>query len=397
MKKLVYMDYHATTPVDPEVLETMLPFFSVNFGNASSRQHEFGWVAEEAVEHARMEIAKAIGAEPKEIVFTSGATEANNLAIKGVAESLKSRGNHIITQVTEHKCVLDSCKHLEKMGYEVTFLGVNREGFVDPEALRAAIKPTTSIVSIMYANNEIGTIQPIDQLAAICKERGVLFHTDATQAVGKIPVNVKNSGIDLMSFSAHKMYGPKGVGGLFVRSNIPTKLEIQIDGGGHERGMRSGTLNVPGIVGLGKAVEKSVRLMPEETRRLTAMRDRMIAEFEQQLSPVHLNGPRTNRLPHNVNVAFDFVEGNVLMMSMKDIAVSTGSACSTGNPEPSHVLKALRLPEDQIHGSVRIGLGRFTTDEDVDYVVHSIVSNVKKLRDFSKGFKARSEAQQVAS
>jgi len=386
----VYMDYHATTPVDSRVLEAMLPFFSEKFGNPSSRQHRFGWIAEEAVESCRENIARCIGSESKEIVFTSGATESSNLALKGTAEAYKQKGSHIVTVQTEHKSVLDTCRRLEKQGFEVTYLPVDEYGIVDLDRFRASLRPSTILVSIMIANNEIGSIQSVDEIGKLCREHAVFFHTDATQAVGKIPVDVQKMHIDLMSFNAHKIYGPKGIGALYVRrSNPKVKIAMQMDGGGHERGMRSGTLNVPGIVGLAKALELSVQSMSEETIRLRILRDRMFDAFTGQLDEVFLNGHPTNRLPNNLNVSFLYAEDNALMMSMKDIAVSTGSACSTADPEPSHVLKALRLPQERLHSAIRFGLGRFTTEEEVEYVIGRVVENVRKLRQLSPGYSSR--------
>jgi cysteine desulfurase len=384
MKKAIYMDYHSTTPVDPAVMAAMLPYFTEKFGNAASRQHQFGWTAEEGVESSRSTIAKAIGAHSNEIVFTSGSTEANNLALKGIAEMCKQKGNHVVSVQTEHKSVLDPCKKLERWGFSVTYLSVDNYGLIDLDSLSKAITPSTILVSVMVANNEIGTIQPIAEIGKICRQRGVFFHTDATQAVGKIPVNVDTVNIDLMSFTAHKMYGPKGVGALYVRNNNPkVKLALQMDGGGHERGMRSGTLNVPGIVGFAKALDISIRVMEEESARLKEYRDKMLKEFAAGIEDVHLNGHPELRLPHNLNVSFDGIEDSALMMSMKDIAVSTGSACSTSIPEPSHVLKALRLPKERLHSSIRFGLGRFTTAEEIDYVIDRVTETVKKLRELS--------------
>ena len=388
MNKPIYMDYHATTPVDTEVLDAMLPFFSEKFGNPASKQHHFGWSVEAVVEISRTSIGNAIGAESREIVFTSGATEANNLAIKGVAEAYHAKGKHIITVQTEHKSVLDSCKHLEKHGFEVTYLSVDSYGMISLEELQKAIKPTTILVSIMFANNEIGTIQPIEQIGKICSEYGIIFHTDATQAIGKVPVNVNTMNIDLLSMTAHKIYGPKGTGALYVRSSPKKiKLDIQIDGGGHERGMRSGTLNVPGIVGLSKALELSLKHMKEDAIRLQSYRDEMLKRFEQELGNVYLNGHPTERLPNNLNVSFAGIEDTALMLNIKEIAVSTGSACSTGIPEPSHVIKALKVPADRLHSSIRFGLGRYTTQEEVDYTIARVIESVKKLRDVSARYK----------
>lgn len=384
MKTPIYLDNHATTPMDPRVLDAMLPYFGAHFGNAASRNHSFGWEAEEAVENARQQVASLIGANKKEIVFTSGATESNNLAIKGVAEMYAERGNHIITAATEHKAVLDTCKRLEKHGYKVTYLPLQPDGMLDLELLKEAITDKTILVSIMYANNEIGVIQPIREIGAICKERGVLFHTDATQAVGKIPVDVIKDNIDLLSLTAHKMYGPKGVGALYVRRKSPrVQLTAQMDGGGHERGMRSGTLNVPGIVGLGKACEICQQEMPEESKRLAALRDKLLNRITAELDEVYINGTMEHRLPHNLNISFAYVEGESLLMGINDIAVSSGSACTSATLEPSYVLKALGKGDDLAHSSIRFGLGRFTTEEEVDYAADSVIRTVAKLRELS--------------
>ena len=370
--------------MDPRVLEAMTPYFLEHFGNAASRNHPFGWEAEEAIDYARGQVSKLIGADPKEIIFTSGATEADNLAIKGVFEMYASKGNHIITATTEHKAVLDTCKHIEKLGGEVTYLPVNAEGLIDLKELEAAIKPTTILVAIMYANNEIGTIQPVKEISAIAKKKGVLFFTDATQAVGKIPVDVIKDGIDIMSFSAHKMYGPKGVGALYVRRKNPrVKVTAQIDGGGHERGMRSGTLNVPGIVGFGKACELCQLEMEEETKRIIKLRDKLETEL-MKLEEAYVNGSREHRLPHVANISFKYVEGEGLMMGFnKNIALSSGSACTSASLEPSYVLKALGLGDDLAHSSLRFGLGRFTTEDQIDYTVKAISETVLKLREMS--------------
>lgn len=384
LKLPIYLDNNATTPMDPRVLEAMTPYFLEHFGNAASRNHPFGWEAEEAVDYARGQVAKLIGADPKEIIFTSGATEADNLAIKGVFEMYASKGNHIITATTEHKAVLDTCKHIEKIGGEVTYLPVNAEGLIDLKELEAAIKPTTILVAIMYANNEIGTIQPVKEISAIAKKKGVLFFTDATQAVGKVPVDVIKDGIDLMAFSSHKMYGPKGVGALYVRRKNPrVKVTAQIDGGGHERGMRSGTLNVPGIVGFGKACELCQLEMEEETKRISALRDKLETAL-MKLEEAYVNGSREHRLPHVANISFKYVEGEGLMMGFnKNIALSSGSACTSASLEPSYVLKALGLGDDLAHSSLRFGLGRFTTEEQIDYTVKAISETVLKLREMS--------------
>jgi cysteine desulfurase len=384
IKLPVYMDYHATTPVDPRVLETMLPYFTERFGNAASRNHEFGWTAEEAVENARAQIARLINASPKEIIFTSGATESDNLAIKGAAEMYREKGNHIITQVTEHKAVLDTCKRLEKYGYEVTYLPVQKDGRVDLDELRRAITPKTILISIMYANNEIGVIQPIAEIGKIAKEKGVLFHVDGVQAAGKIPVDVQKDNIDMLAISAHKMYGPKGVGALYVRRRNPrVQLAAVIDGGGHERGMRSGTLNVPGIVGFGRAAEICQNEMPQESTRMSALRDRLKDGLFAKLDELYINGSMIHRLPNNLNVSFAFVEGESLLMGINDVAVSSGSACTSATLEPSYVLKALGVGEDLAHTSIRFGLGRFNTQEEVDYVVDRVSEVVIRLRELS--------------
>jgi cysteine desulfurase len=384
VKLPIYMDNHATTPVDPRVLEAMMPYLTNVFGNSASRNHQFGWAAEEAVENAREQIAKLIGATAKEIIFTSGATESNNLAIKGVAEMYREKGNHIITAATEHKAVLDTCKRLEKSGYKVTYLPVQKDGLVNLDELKAAMTDKTILVTVMFANNEIGVLQPVEQIGKLCRERGILFHTDATQAVGKVPVNVNTQNIDIMSLSGHKMYGPKGVGALYVRRKNPrVQLQALIDGGGHERGMRSGTLNVPGIVGLGKACELCGEEMATESKRLTAMRERLRQTIEKNLDDVYVNGNYEHRLPGNLNMSFLYVEGESLLMGINDIAVSSGSACTSATLEPSYVLKALGLGDDLAHSSIRFGLGRFNTDAEVDYVANKIVDVVKKLRELS--------------
>lgn len=384
LKLPIYLDNNATTPMDPRVLEAMTPYFLEHFGNAASRNHPFGWQAEEAVDYAREQVAKLIGADPKEIIFTSGATEGDNLAIKGVYEMYASKGNHIITATTEHKAVLDTCKHIEKMGGEVTYLKVNAEGLIDLKELEAAIKPTTILIAIMYANNEIGTIQPVREISAIAKKHGVLFFTDATQAVGKIPVDVIKDGIDLAAFTGHKMYGPKGVGALYVRRKNPrVKVTAQMDGGGHERGMRSGTLNVPGIVGFGKACELCRLEMEEDNKRISKMRDHLETEL-LKLEEAYVNGSREHRLPHVTNISFKHVEGEGLLMGFnKNIALSSGSACTSASLEPSYVLKALGLGDDLAHSSLRFGLGRFTTDEQIEYTIKAISETVLKLRDMS--------------
>lgn len=377
----IYLDNHSTTRVDPRVLEAMLPFFSERYGNAASRTHVFGWAAEEAVGQARTQVADLIGASAKEIVFTSGATESDNLAIKGVAAMLRTRGNHLITVATEHKAVLDVCRRLEREGFRVTFLPVDEFGRVTPTQVAEAITEQTILVSVMAANNEIGTLQPIGAIGAVCKAKGVLFHTDAAQAAGKVPLDVQALGIDLMSLSAHKVYGPKGVGALYVRARDPrVRLEPIQDGGGHERGMRSGTLPVPLIVAFGKSCQISKVEMAEEGRRLGELRDRLRQRIAERLDEVYLNGHPTERLPGNLNLSFDYVEGEALLMSLRDIAVSSGSACTSANPEPSYVLRALGIGDRRAHGSIRFGLGRFTTSEEVDYVAEEVVKSVQRLR-----------------
>jgi len=380
----IYLDHNATTPCDPRVVEAMIPYFTNNFGNAASRNHAFGWQAEEAVDLAREQVAQLIGADPKEIIFTSGATEADNLAIKGVFEMYASKGNHIITCNIEHKAVLDTCKHIEKEGGEVTYLKVKDNGLVDLAELEAAIKPTTILIALMYANNEIGTVMPMKEIGAIAKKHGVLVFSDATQAVGKIPVDVNTDGIDLMAFTGHKMYGPKGVGALYVRRKNPrVKVTAQMDGGGHERGMRSGTLNVPGIVGFGKACEICRLEMAEETKKLSALRDKLETEL-LKVEESYLNGDKEHRLPHVSNISFKYVEGEGLMMGFnKNIAVSSGSACTSASLEPSYVLKALGLGDDLAHSSLRFGLGRFTTEEQIDYTIKQVTDTVNKLREMS--------------
>jgi cysteine desulfurase len=383
LKLPIYLDNNATTPLDPRVLEAMMPYLTEVFGNAASRNHPFGWAAEEAVDYAREQTAGLINSDPKEIIFTSGATESDNLGIKGVFEMYSQKGNHIITATTEHKAVLDTCKHIEKLGGRVTYLPVNSEGLISLADLEAAMTPQTILVSIMYGNNETGTIQPIREIAAIAHKHGALFMTDATQAVGKIPVDVIADGIDLMAFTAHKMYGPKGVGALYVRRKNPrVKVTAQMDGGGHERGMRSGTLNVPGIVGLGKACELARLEMAADAERLSTLRDRLEREL-LTLEESYVNGSREHRLPHVTNISFKYVEGEGLMMGVKDLAVSSGSACTSASLEPSYVLKALGLSDDLAHSSLRFGLSRFTTDEQIDYAINHVKEAVTKLREMS--------------
>ena len=384
LKLPIYLDNNSTTPMDPRVLETMLPFFTQHFGNAASRNHPFGWEAEEAVDYAREQVAKLIGADPKEIIFTSGATEGDNLGIKGVYEMYASKGNHIITATTEHKAVLDTCKHIEKSGGEVTYLEVGANGLIDLKELEAAIKPTTILISIMYANNEIGVVQPVREITAIAKKHGVLFFTDATQAVGKIPVDVLKDSIDIMAFTGHKMYGPKGIGALYVRRKNPrVKVTAQMDGGGHERGMRSGTLNVPGIVGFGKACELCRLEMESDSKRISVLRDKLETNL-MKLEEAYINGTTEYRLPHVSNISFKHVEGEGLLMGFnKNIALSSGSACTSASLEPSYVLKALGLGDDLAHSSLRFGLSRFTTEEEIDYTIKAISETVLKLREMS--------------
>jgi cysteine desulfurase len=381
LKFPIYLDYHATTPVDPRALEAMLPYFSEHFGNAASKTHPFGWKADDAVEAARRQVAALIGASAKEIVFTSGATESNNLAVKGVAHAFRSRGNHIVTLTTEHKAVLDSCHHLEQEGFAVTYLGVGRDGIVDLDALRGAITDRTVLVSVMTANNEIGVLQPIAEIGAIARERGVLVHTDAVQAIGKVAFDVSKLPVDLASMTAHKMYGPKGVGALYVRrGEVKLELEPLIDGGGHERGLRSGTLNVPGIVGFGKAAEIARTEMAAESPRLAVLRDRLLAALRAEVSDLHVNGSLAARLPHNLNVSIPGVPGESLLLGIDDICVSAGSACSSGSEEPPYVLKALGLDSDLARASVRFGLGRYTTEEEIDYTAGKVAAVVRQLR-----------------
>ena len=380
----IYMDNNSTTQTDPRVVEAMLPYFTQKFGNAASRNHPYGWEAETAVEEAREQIANLIGASAKEIIFTSGATESNNLAIKGVAAMYKKKGNHIITAPTEHKCVLDTCKRLERDGYQVTYLPVDVYGRVSAQQVRDAITDKTILVSLMFANNEIGTINPMKEIGKVCKEKGVLFHTDGVQAVGKVPVNVQELGIDLMSLTAHKLYGPKGIGALYVRKKDPrVRLEPIIDGGGHERGMRSGTLPVPLIVAFGEACAIAQKEMPEESKRTFALRERLRTGIMDQLTETYLNGHPTERLPGNANISFAYVEGEGMMMGIKDVAVSSGSACTSASLEPSYVLRALGVGDELAHSSIRFGIGRFTTVDEVDYVIDLVVREVKRLREMS--------------
>jgi cysteine desulfurase len=384
MKLPVYMDNHATTPMDPRVFSAMTPYFTQIFGNAASRNHSFGWEAEEAVERARKQIADLVGATPKEIVFTGGATESNNLALKGVAEMYAEKGNHIITAATEHKAILDTCKRLEKEGLRVTYLPVQADGLIDLDMLAEAITDKTILISIMYANNEIGVLQPIAEIGKLAKSKGVLFHTDGVQAVGKVPVNVIKDNVDLMSITGHKIYGPKGCGALYVRRKGPrVQLTAQMDGGGHERGMRSGTLNVPGIVGLGEACALCQAEMAEESKRMTFLRDKLKNKLISELDEVYVNGNLEHRLLNNLNISFAYVEGESLLMGINDVAVSSGSACTSATLEPSYVLKALGAGDDLAHSSIRFGLGRFNTEEEVDYVAAKVIDVVRKLRELS--------------
>lgn len=384
MKLPIYMDYNATTPVDPRVLEAMMPYFTRDFGNAASRNHEFGWTAEDAVEKAREQVGAAIGASSKEIIWTSGATESNNIAIKGVANMYREKGNHIITDVIEHKAIIDPAKYLEQNGFRVTFLPVDKHGMVHPEQVREAMTDETILVSIMHGNNEVGTINPIGEIGKLCKEKDVIFHVDACQTFAKQPIDVETMGIDLLSCSGHKIYGPKGVGALYVRRKRPrVRCEPVIHGGGHERGMRSGTLNVPGIVGMGKAAELCVQSQAEEIARVTRLRDRLKDGLFNRLPEIYLNGHPTERIPNNLNVSFLYVEGESLMMGFSDIAVSSGSACTSASLEPSYVLKALGLGDDLAHSSIRFSIGRFTTQEEIDYAVERVCAAVEKLREMS--------------
>lgn len=399
MKFPIYLDNHSTTPMDPRVLESMLPYFTEKFGNSASRNHAFGWEAEEGVENARKQIAKLIHADAKEIVFTSGATESDNLALKGVAEMYHEKGDHIITSSTEHRAVLDTAKALEaKRGIKVTYLPVDKFGMVNPQDVRNAITDKTILISIMFANNEIGTINPIKEIGKIAKEKGILFHCDATQGIGKVPIDVQDLGIDLMSFSAHKIYGPKGVGALYVRKKNPrVRIAAQMDGGGHERGMRSGTLPVPLIVGFGKACELCEQEMAADGARLSVMRDRLYANITNALEEVYLNGHPTQRLPHNLNISFAYVEGESLLMGCKEIALSSGSACTSATLEPSYVLRALGVGADLAHSSIRFGLGRFTLDEEVDYAGKRIIEVVTKLREMSPLYEMAKEGIDLKS
>ncbi len=399
LKKPVYMDNHATTRVDSRVLDAMLPYFTEKFGNAASRNHSFGWEAEEAVSRSRDQIAALIGAKSKEIIFTSGATESDNLAIKGVVDFYKDKGNHIISCVTEHKAVLDSCRALERAGKAtVTYLPVDKYGMVDPDAVRKAITDKTVLITIMWANNEIGTIHPIAEIGKIAKEKGIVFHTDAVQAIGKVPVDFEKAGVDLASITAHKIYGPKGIGAIYVRSKGPRiRISPQMDGGGHERGMRSGTLNVPGIVGLGAACEIAGKEMPDEAQRLIQLRSQLQAGLFERLDEIYVNGHPTERLPGNLNVSFAYVEGESLLMGINDIAVSSGSACTSATLEPSYVIRALGIDDELAHSSIRFGLGRFNTLEEVDYVTDRVSKEVKRLREMSPLYEMAKEGIDLKS
>jgi len=395
---MIYLDNHSTTPVDPQVLEAMLPYFKETFGNAASRNHRYGWNAEAGVEKARAQIAELVGANPKEIIFTSGSTESNNLALRGVAEMYESKGNHIITTQVEHKAILDTVKYLETKGFEITILPVDEFGRVRVEDVKNAITEKTILISVMAANNEIGTINPIAEIGVLAKEKGIIFHTDAVQAVGRIPVNVENWKVDLLSLTAHKIYGPKGVGALYVRRKNPrVRLNPILFGGGHERGMRSGTLNVPGIVGFGKAAELAREFMPEESKRVQKLRDRLHQGILSKLSEVKLNGHPTERLPNNLNLSFAFVEGEALMMAIPDIAVSSGSACTSASLEPSYVLKGIGVGEELAHSSLRFGLGRFTTPEEIETAIEETVRAVNKLREMSPLFEMFQEGIDLKS
>jgi len=397
IKTPIYLDNHATTPLDERVLAAMLPYFTEKFGNASSKNHAFGWEAEAAVDTAREQVARSIGASsPREIIFTSGATESDNLGIKGVAQAYRERGNHIVTCATEHKAVLDACKALEKQGFKVTYLRVQTNGLLDLQRLEDAMTDKTILVSIMAGNNEIGTIQPVQEIGRLTRKKGILFHSDATQAVGKIPIDVNQMGIDLLSLTAHKIYGPKGVGALYVRDAHPrVKVTPMLDGGGHERGMRSGTLNVPGIVGLGVACELGQKEMSGEAERLLGLREHLRTGLFEQLEDVYLNGDSVRRLPGNLNVSFAYIDGESLMMGLKEIAVSTGSACTSASLEPSHVLKALGVEESLAHASIRFGIGRFNTAEDIEYTIGRVAEEVCRLRRISPLYKARVERRKA--
>jgi cysteine desulfurase len=393
----IYLDYQATTPLDPRVLEAMMPYFTYKFGNPGSRSHSYGWEAEEGVEKARGQVAKLIGADEKEVIFTSGATESNNLAIKGVAEFYKDRRNHIVTTVTEHKCVLDTCRHLEQEGFAVTYLPVQQNGLIDLDRLREVVTDKTVVVSIMAVNNEIGVIQPLAEIGKICREKGAFFHTDAAQAAGKIPLDVEAMNIDLMSISGHKIYGPKGIGALYVRRRPRVRLVPMIYGGGQERGFRSGTLPTPLCVGLGEAAEIAMKEMDAEATRLTKLRDRMLTGLQAKLPEIYLNGDLERRIPGNLNISFAHVEGESLMMGIKNLSVSSGSACTSASLEPSYVLRALGVEEELAHTSLRIGLGRFTTEHEVDTAVEELVRHVNKLREMSPLWEMAQEGIDIKS
>ncbi len=393
----IYLDYQATTPMDPRVLEAMMPYFTTKFGNAHSRSHSYGWEAEEGVEKARAQVAKLIGADEKEVIYTSGATESNNLAIRGVAEFYKDRRNHIVTTVTEHKCVLDTCRHLEQQGFEVTYLPVQKNGLLDLDVLRAAVTDKTVVVSVMAVNNEIGVIQPLAEIGKICREKGAFFHTDAAQAAGKIPLDVEAMNIDLMSISGHKIYGPKGIGALYVRRKPRVRLVPLIVGGGQERGFRSGTLPTPLCVGLGEACEIAAKEMDAEAKRLTKLRDRMLKGLQSKLTDLVINGDLEHRIPGNLNISFAYVEGESLMMGIKNLSVSSGSACTSASLEPSYVLRALGVEEEMAHTSLRIGLGRFTTEHEVDTAVAELVHHVTKLREMSPLWEMAQEGIDIKS
>ena len=393
----IFMDYHSTTPVDPRVVDAMVPYFTTHFGNAASRNHAFGWTAEKATDDAREQVAALIGASGKEIIWTSGATESNNLAIKGAAHFYRDKGNHIITTQIEHKAVLDTCKRLENEGFVVTYLPVEADGLVSPERVRAAMTDKTILVSVMLANNEIGTVNDLVAIGKVVKERGALFHSDAVQGVGKIPFDVSEAQIDLASMTAHKLYGPKGIGALYVRRKPRVRLEQQMDGGGHERGMRSGTLNVPSIVGFGKACEVARTEMAEEGKRIAALRDNLQDQLMRALPEVYINGSTQHRLPGNLNISFAYVEGEGLMMGLKDVAVSSGSACTSASLEPSYVLRALGIGEELAHTSIRFGLGRFTTQEEVDYVARLVIDKVRRMREMSPLWEMKQEGVDLKS
>lgn len=394
----IYLDNNATTRTDPRVVEAMLPYFTETFGNAASRSHPFGWAAEEAVDKAREQIARVIGADPKEIVFTSGATESDNLALKGVAEMYADKGDHVITVVTEHKAILDAAKRLEKDGKRVTYLGVRPDGLIDLDELKDAITDRTVLVSVMAANNEIGVVQPLAEIGAICRERGVLFHSDAVQAFGKVPLDVNAMNIDLASLTAHKIYGPKGVGALYVRRRNPrVRLTAQMDGGGHERGFRSGTLNVPGIVGFGAAAQIALEEMPTETERLIYLREKLRRTIQDAVDETYVNGHPEKRLPGNLNISFNFVEGESLLMGLKDVALSSGSACTSASLEPSYVLKALGASDELAHSSLRFGIGRFNTEEEIDWVAKKVISEVSRLREMSPLWELHQEGVDLAT